>query len=454
MNILLHNEKIYAIGGMTEFKSNCNAGREYGRFLETMEVYDINTNQWSTSNAHMKNRRYECSLSLIASKIIVLGGSAEEKYVPAIEAYDIEEETWSGSIITPLSTQRHGFCAILVGINLYVIGGDTVSRSRKCLGSVEEFKYALTLVATLENAMNIFIPKANTTTNIQAKKHKSGLKKRVMTPNVANKTKTRVNSGSSNNSGGGSGNSSPHPKRKRPTRPEPTPEKRKSAKKTKITKTTISNSTTKALNSDIANITTTKATKTTNSNTANITTTKATKTTKSNTSKSPTKTTTKATNTSNTPKKKQEEEKAKNTNTRRTSPRLKPSKEKKKVSSNEKKRTQPKNKPTTTTTTQPIKNETNDTPNHQSQHSPCKSVLGLQLLESVQQLMKEKTEETIELEVEIFGEAQEGSLHYRVQKVRNEKLKTMEEQVFGKVKRRDYDRRVKELEDYLGVELS
>ena len=68
--------------------------------------------------------------------------------------------------------------------------------------------------------------------------------------------------------------------------------------------------------------------------------------------------------------------------------------------------------------------------------------------------MKEKTEETIELEVEIFGEAQEGSLHYRVQKVRNEKLKTMEEQVFGKVKRRDYDRRVKELEDYLGVELS
>ena len=35
---VVHNEKIYAIGGMTEFKTNCNTGREYGRFLETMEV--------------------------------------------------------------------------------------------------------------------------------------------------------------------------------------------------------------------------------------------------------------------------------------------------------------------------------------------------------------------------------------------------------------------------------
>ena len=217
---LVANDKIYAIGGKTEFKGE-NTGREYHRHLNTMEVYDPTNDEWTLAKEKMRNRRYGNSVVQAASKIIVLGGCDEENFVKAVEAYDLKEERWSGSIIHPFSEERQEFGAALLGIDLFIFGGSTTSRSRSCHASVEQYKDALTLVA-VSDPMNVPIPDDNKTTNVDPNispiMDKGLVKKRTKTRRVVNKTKVEMRS---------------RPKRKRPAIPEPPQKKRHSSKKTK-----------------------------------------------------------------------------------------------------------------------------------------------------------------------------------------------------------------------------
>ena len=123
--------QIYAIGGMKELdskgKNPCRS--QYERYLETMEIYDTVSDQWTVSPERMSNRRSGCAAVKIGSTITVFGGMAANKknqieYIQTTETYHVEKAKWRGSFIPPLINKRTEFCAEVVGGNeLLVVGG-------------------------------------------------------------------------------------------------------------------------------------------------------------------------------------------------------------------------------------------------------------------------------------------------------------------------------------------
>ena len=149
--------KIYAIGGMRELRHN-NASC-YSRYLETMEVYDIEQDEWTVSKS-MSNRRCGCSAVVVGSTIVVLGGLDEKGCVTSIESFDIAKQEWAGSCIAPSRVQRKLFSALMLREqnDLVVMGGR--DESNYILGSVEK----CSILGALEN--NSVIPSINQCTNI------------------------------------------------------------------------------------------------------------------------------------------------------------------------------------------------------------------------------------------------------------------------------------------------
>ncbi len=120
--------KIYCIGGKLDSKhillSSHGKDKEHSDYLDTMEVYDIGKDEWTTFDAEMVNRRYGCSAFAAGSKIFVLGGCVDNQVTKAVEVFDIEENKWSGGTITPkFKWERKDFAVHVSGRDLFVIGG-------------------------------------------------------------------------------------------------------------------------------------------------------------------------------------------------------------------------------------------------------------------------------------------------------------------------------------------
>ncbi len=163
------NNRIYAIGGKqftqyTEGHVPC--------IYEIIEIYDIAKDEWTISTAKMKNRRRNCSAFATGSTITVIGGidDTNNDVVYAIEAYNINENKWTGSVIHP-PLDKCGFTSVLLGSDLLTIGCGKLmpnNDKRKILPSnkVEVFHGALDLISRAETKKNIVIPLVNETTNI------------------------------------------------------------------------------------------------------------------------------------------------------------------------------------------------------------------------------------------------------------------------------------------------
>lgn len=119
-------------GNMTEARSNMASavvgdmiyvfgGTKNGTATASNEVYDTNTNTW-TSKADMDIIRYKHSAAVLDNNIYLCGGYDEtDNAVAMISVYDTETNTWLGNIDTP--NNNTNYASGIFNGELYIFGG-------------------------------------------------------------------------------------------------------------------------------------------------------------------------------------------------------------------------------------------------------------------------------------------------------------------------------------------
>lgn len=161
---LVHHKTIYAIGGMINLPcGQASTVPQYHRYLATMDIFDSDTEQWTTSSSTMMNRRAGSSAILIGSTIQLIGGYDEKGCIRSIESFDISTENgWTGSQIELTVPARKDFAAITLDDDYLIMCGGT-SDPNLTLNSVETVKLPTSLVSSS-------IPSINKSSNIDPDK--------------------------------------------------------------------------------------------------------------------------------------------------------------------------------------------------------------------------------------------------------------------------------------------
>jgi len=145
---LMLEENIYIIGGNKSYVNNetlraytlhgddflkkHKANFSWQNYSENMYTYDIQSNEWTTSNTKFRKRAYH-NINYYNNKIIVLGGkrlTANRKYElldETIEIYDIKTGTKTVDRTNP--HQAINFASVVYESNLIVMGGSTKLKS-------------------------------------------------------------------------------------------------------------------------------------------------------------------------------------------------------------------------------------------------------------------------------------------------------------------------------------
>jgi predicted ATP-grasp superfamily ATP-dependent carboligase len=84
--------------------------------LDSMELFDINTETWS-SGPKMTTARYDFGMVLIPTartngKVMIAGGSDGGSILDSMELFDINTETWSSG--PKMNTARYDFGMVLI----------------------------------------------------------------------------------------------------------------------------------------------------------------------------------------------------------------------------------------------------------------------------------------------------------------------------------------------------
>ncbi|XP_062515236.1 kelch-like protein diablo [Corticium candelabrum] len=109
MGICIHDGDIFAVGGYNRL--DC---------LNTMEIYDHESNSWSVAS-QMGSRRGRCAAASVNGKIYCFGGSDGQRVLKSAEIYNINKNAWQS--IMPMSSPRSRLsCTVLDGC-IYAIGG-------------------------------------------------------------------------------------------------------------------------------------------------------------------------------------------------------------------------------------------------------------------------------------------------------------------------------------------
>ena len=128
------SNKIYAIGGQFQDDSDPYGG--YKRQLDVVEMYDPASDTWTTK-AHMPATRMGLVAAVVNNKIYAIGGSSLESLgilrLNTVEMYDPDTDTWTTKAAMPTSRQWPG--AAVLNNQIYVIGGLQSS----CLNTVEMY---------------------------------------------------------------------------------------------------------------------------------------------------------------------------------------------------------------------------------------------------------------------------------------------------------------------------
>ena len=102
--------KIYVIGG-----ANANN-------LNKTEVYDIESNSWSSNISQMPTIRREAGSAVVDSKIYVIGGRSGADILNTIEVYDPATDTWETK--TSMPTPRFDLSCSVIDGKIYAMGGN------------------------------------------------------------------------------------------------------------------------------------------------------------------------------------------------------------------------------------------------------------------------------------------------------------------------------------------
>jgi N-acetylneuraminic acid mutarotase len=128
------NGNIYAIGGYD--------GRSV---LDTVEVYDIQNNQWTTA-APMPTARRDLAAVVLNGKIYAIGGYDGKSSLNLVEVYDPSTQVWS-TAPSPLAA-RTQFGAVALNGFVYLMGGIA---GTTILGTVEQYSPPQTLYTFTKN---------------------------------------------------------------------------------------------------------------------------------------------------------------------------------------------------------------------------------------------------------------------------------------------------------------
>ena len=126
--------KIYVIGGR-----NTTAPRPIGGMyvMNTVEVYDMVTNTWSSATS-LNKARSDLVAVAHGGKIYAIGGWDGTNVVATVEVYNPTKDTWT--MLTDMPTARSNLVAETKGNTIYAIGG--VNDSLTYLDTTEAYNIA------------------------------------------------------------------------------------------------------------------------------------------------------------------------------------------------------------------------------------------------------------------------------------------------------------------------
>jgi N-acetylneuraminic acid mutarotase len=110
---VLYNDKIYCIGGNT------------GSAVNTVDIYNIYSSTWSSGTA-MTTSRYSFGCDVYNGKIYCIGGYNGTSYLTAVEVYDVNSNAWTTDT-NSLGTAKGYFGCIFYNGILYCLCGYTGS---------------------------------------------------------------------------------------------------------------------------------------------------------------------------------------------------------------------------------------------------------------------------------------------------------------------------------------
>ena len=117
------DDGIYVIGGRQSTGGPCSGGP----YLTTVEKYDIDTNTWSPV-APLLNARSDLAAVARGGKIFVFGGCTGAASAPSftgeVDMYDPQTNTWT-TLPSTMTTARASLVAGHTGDKVYTIGGTT-----------------------------------------------------------------------------------------------------------------------------------------------------------------------------------------------------------------------------------------------------------------------------------------------------------------------------------------
>ncbi|OXU28632.1 hypothetical protein TSAR_015449, partial [Trichomalopsis sarcophagae] len=153
--VIVFDNHIYAIGGRGRGSDSEDV------YLDTIEVYDIETNKWSMFEERMENKRSTCAAAVLNRNIYVCGGWYNEKALNFVEMFDtklkrfdplkfhycnkqlitFKEAPWK--TVKPMNKAREQFLVVEHHGKLWAIGGYSKSKKEQqddfCDSSVEVY---------------------------------------------------------------------------------------------------------------------------------------------------------------------------------------------------------------------------------------------------------------------------------------------------------------------------
>jgi len=135
------NGKVYAVGGHDSS----------GNMVNTLEVYDPNSNSWASSTtgaiASMRTARYGLAAAAINGKIYAIGGFDGRNYLNTVEVYDPGSNSWSTAASMP--TARSSLAAADASGLIYAVGGIAFKLSAS--SATEQYSPPVTIYTFIKN---------------------------------------------------------------------------------------------------------------------------------------------------------------------------------------------------------------------------------------------------------------------------------------------------------------
>lgn len=117
--IVITDGKLYTLGGRT----TSAADNPFKNTVQEVDVFNIETNTWSTLDAKLPTPRAGNFTVLVGNEILVMGGESffQQSAHPEVEALNVNTLTWRR--LPEIPRGRHGTGAILKGNMIYTASG-------------------------------------------------------------------------------------------------------------------------------------------------------------------------------------------------------------------------------------------------------------------------------------------------------------------------------------------